>query len=132
MNAGAPHIHACVVASLLPQLPISALAIDVTHIDCGRGGRARLAAIIDCHDREIVGYEFSLRGRGKEAERAVERFFCSLKEECVWQHNFRSFAEARQHVRSWIDHYYEERPHQSLGYLSPRQHRERQHVQLVA
>ncbi|MGI5939773.1 MAG: integrase core domain-containing protein [Thermoleophilia bacterium] len=50
----------------------------------------------------------------------IERFFRSPKEECVWQHNFRSFAEARQHVRSWIDHYNEERPHQSLGYLSPR------------
>src|SRR5660397_207344 len=31
-----------------------------------------LAAVIDCHDREIVGYEFSLRGRAKEAERALE------------------------------------------------------------
>jgi len=25
----------------------------------------------------------------------VERFFRSLKEECVWQHNFSDFAEAR-------------------------------------
>lgn len=165
-------------------------AIDVTHIDCGGDGWGHLAAVIDCHDREIVGYEFSLRGRAKEAERAleeaclsrfgtlrpqgqvpvirsdnglifqsrrfraalrdyrlsqefitpytpeqngvIERFFRSLKEECVWQHNFRSFAEARQHVRRWIEHYNQERPHQSLGYLSPRQHRERQQVQLVA
>ena len=47
-------------------------AIDVTHIDCGRDGWGHLAAIIDCGDREIVGYEFALRGRANEAERAIE------------------------------------------------------------
>ncbi len=62
----------------------------------------------------------------------IERFLRSLKEECVWQHNFTDFTEARRAVRRWIEHYNEERPHQSLGYLSPRQHRERQQGQLVA
>jgi putative transposase len=38
-------------------------AIDLTHIYCGEDGWGHLAAIIDCHDREIVGWEFSLRGR---------------------------------------------------------------------
>jgi len=33
---------------------------------------AHLAAVIDCHDREVVGYEFALRGRAREAERALE------------------------------------------------------------
>jgi putative transposase len=47
-------------------------AMDVTHIDCGRDGWAHLAAVIDCHDRELVGYELSLRARAKEAERALE------------------------------------------------------------
>lgn len=46
--------------------------MDMTHIPCGQDGRAHLAAVIDCHDREIVGYEFALRSRAKEAERAVE------------------------------------------------------------
>ena len=46
--------------------------MDVTHIPCGQDGWAHLAAVIDCHDREIVGYEFALRSRAKEAERAVE------------------------------------------------------------
>lgn len=164
-------------------------AMDVTHIDCGRDGWAHLSAVIDCHDREIVGYELSLRGRAREAERAlesaciarfgtlrpeghtpvirsdnglifqsrrfraacrdyqlrqefitpytpeqngmIERFFRSLKEECVWQHNFASFAVARRAIRQWIDWYNDERPHQALGYLSPRQHRAQQ-LQLVA
>jgi putative transposase len=164
-------------------------AMDVTHVDCGRDGWAHLAAVIDCHDREIVGYELSLRARANEAERAlesaciarfgtlrpegqtpvirsdnglifqsrrfraacrdyrlrqefitpytpeqngiIERFFRSLKEECVWQHNFASFVEARPAIRRWIEWYNAERPHQSLGYQSPRQHRAQQ-LELVA
>ena len=47
-------------------------AMDVTHIPCGLDGWAHLAAVIDCHDREVIGYEFALRSRAKEAERAVE------------------------------------------------------------
>ncbi len=29
-------------------------------------------AVIDCYDREIIGWEFALRGRANEAERALE------------------------------------------------------------
>lgn len=47
-------------------------AMDVTHVACGRDGWAHLIAIIDCHDRAIVGYQFTRRGRAKEAERALE------------------------------------------------------------
>ncbi len=46
--------------------------MDVTHIPCGEDGWGHLAAIIDCHDRELIGFEFALRGRAKEAERALE------------------------------------------------------------
>lgn len=154
-------------------------AIDATHIHCGRDGWAHLIAVIDCHDREIVGYHMAMRGRAKEAEMAleeaclnrfglvyaqpgeqrpvlrsdngliflsrrfraacgqyglsqefitphtpqqngmIERFFRSLKEECVWLCNFRDFREARREVERWIEFYNTERPHQSLGYLSP-------------
>lgn len=156
-------------------------AMDVTHIDCGRDGWAHLAVVIDCHDREVIGYEFALRGRAKEAERAleeacigrfgtlrpegptpllrsdnglvfqsrrfraackdyrlrqefitpytpqqngiVERFFRSLKEECVWQHNFADFRTALRTIPNWLNWYNECRPHQSLGYRSPREFR---------
>ena len=47
-------------------------AMDVTHVPCGQDGWGHLTAVIDCHDREIIGYEFALRGRAKEAERALE------------------------------------------------------------
>lgn len=164
-------------------------AIDLTHVYCGKDGWGHLAAVIDCHDREIVGFEFSLRGRAKEAERAlesaclarfgttrptgetpilrsdnglvftsarfrsacqfyrlsqefitpytpeqnglIERFFRSLKEECVWQHNFDSFEEARRAIREWIAWYNEGRPHQALGYQSPAQYRQQQALSVV-
>ena len=163
-------------------------ATDITHVPCGRDGWAHLTVVIDCHDREVIGYEFALRGRAKEAERAleeacisrfgtlrpegqtpllrsdnglvfqsrryraacrdyrlrqefitpytpeqnglVERFFRSLKEECAWQHNFSSFAEARYHLTRWIDWYNTGRPHQALGYRSPTEYRKE--VSLVA
>jgi putative transposase len=156
-------------------------AMDVTHFYCGEDGWAHLTAVIDCHDRELIGYELALRGRAQEAERAlemaclarfgtvrpsgptptlrsdnglifqskrfreacrfyrieqefitpyspeqnglVERFFRSFKEECVWQHNFTSFEEAKQVITTWLRWYNEERPHQALGYLSPREYR---------
>lgn len=165
-------------------------AVDVTHIYCGRDGWGHLAAVIDCHDREIVGFEFALRGRAKEAERAleaaclsrfgtlrpeqdqaptlrsdngliftsrsfraackfyrleqefitpytpeqngmIERFFRSLKEECVWQHNFASFEQARKEIARWIGWYNRERPHQALGYNAPQQFRRQQRLSVV-
>jgi putative transposase len=163
-------------------------AMDVTHIPCGQDGWAHLAAVIDCHDREIVGDEFAIRSRAKEAERAIEaaclqrfgtlrpvgapvlrsdnglifqsrrfrqacrdyrlqqefitpytpeqngiieRFFRSLKEECVWQHAFLTFEDARRIIRDWVHWYNHGRPHSALGYQSPVQYRA-QHATQVA
>jgi putative transposase len=47
-------------------------ALDATHIRCGEDGWGHVVAVIDCYDREIVGWEFALRGRANEAERALE------------------------------------------------------------
>lgn len=43
----------------------------------------------------------------------VERWFRSLKEECVSKQHFQSFAEARHAIHAWIVWYNEERPHQA-------------------
>jgi putative transposase len=162
-------------------------AMDVTHIPCGADGWAHLAAVIDCHDREPISYEVALRGRAKEAERALEaacvarfgtlrpggptpqvrsdnglifqsrrfraacrdsrlrqefitpytpeqnglikRFLRRLKEESVWQHQFDTVTQARRVIRDWIHWYNEGRPHQTLGYLSPRQYRARRRAE---
>lgn len=49
----------------------------------------------------------------------VERFFRTLKEECVWQYKFNNFEEAKIAVDSWIQRYNTERPHQTLSYETP-------------
>ena len=161
-------------------------AMDLTHVACGMDGWAHLVAVIDCHDRELIGWEFSLRGRAKEAERAIEeacirrfgtlrptvgapvirsdnglifqsrrfraacrdykltqefitpytpeqngiieRFFRSLKEECVWQFRFRNFSEAKGAIAQWIEWYNSGRPHQSLGYKSPKEYRAQEQI----
>ncbi len=53
----------------------------------------------------------------------IEQFFRSFKEECVWHHQFRSFAHARAVIRTWLEWYNESRPHQALSYRSPHQFR---------
>ena len=55
----------------------------------------------------------------------IERFFRSFKEECVWQHQFQTFTQARRVISMWIQWYNEQRPHQALGYRSPHQFRVR-------
>lgn len=47
-------------------------AVDMTHINCGVDGWGHLVAVIDCYDRQSIGYEFALRGRSHEAQRALE------------------------------------------------------------
>lgn len=49
----------------------------------------------------------------------VERFFRSLKEECVWLHRFKSFQHAHATIDRYIRYYNTARPHQALGYQSP-------------
>ena len=53
----------------------------------------------------------------------IERFFRSFKEECVWQQRFTNFTEARRTIKTWLDWYNQQRPHQALGYLSPQEYR---------
>jgi putative transposase len=61
----------------------------------------------------------------------IERCFRSLKEECVWQHVFQSFDDARRIIRYWMRWYNEERPHQVLGYQSPVQYRAQQSIRVA-
>ena len=55
----------------------------------------------------------------------IERFFGSLKAECVWLHRFRDRDHAFAVIGRWIDKYHDERPHSALGYLTPSEYRER-------
>lgn len=58
----------------------------------------------------------------------IERFFRSLKEECVWQHQFNSRDEAFVIISNWLDKYHKERPHSALNYLTPEEFKKRLRV----
>jgi putative transposase len=52
-----------------------------------------------------------------------ERFFAALKDEEVWPKEYETRAEAIEAIDAWIDFYRNERPHQSLDYLTPAEFR---------
>lgn len=49
----------------------------------------------------------------------IERWFRTLKEECVWLRNFEDLTDATREIADFIDHYNKERPHWSLGFKTP-------------
>ena len=54
----------------------------------------------------------------------IERFFLTLKQECVWLHRFESRDHAFRVIGDWLERYDRERPHSALGYLTPSEFRE--------
>jgi len=63
---------------------------------------------------------------GKPTQNAfVDSFNGKFREYCLNLHWFRSLDEAKETVNEWRRHYNEERPHSSLGKLSPKQFAER-------
>ena len=52
----------------------------------------------------------------------IERFFRSIKQECVWLNRFEDFNHAKDAIEHWIEEYNNKRPHQSLGYMSPEEY----------
>ena len=55
----------------------------------------------------------------------IERFFGTMKSECVWQHRFQDRDQAFALIARWMEKYDTDRPHSALGYLSPAEYREK-------
>ena len=54
-----------------------------------------------------------------EQNGVAESFMGTLKLECVWQHRFETYEEAKATITAWVKHYNETRPHSRLGYIPP-------------
>ena len=50
-------------------------------------------------------------------------FIGRFRDECLDQHWFATLAEARAVIEAWRQAYNAERPHSSLGYLTPTEYR---------
>lgn len=78
-----------------------------------------------------LGQEFTPR-YSPEYNGSIERFFRTLKQECVWLHRFESFEQAERVISAWIEYYNQERLHSSLGYMTPREWRKQFYLPLAA
>lgn len=51
----------------------------------------------------------------------IERLNCSYREAVLDMYIFQTLAEVREQTESWLREYNEERPHEALGNLTPRE-----------
>lgn len=64
----------------------------------------------------------SMTGKGRSNDNSyIERFWRSLKYEGIYLHNLRSVKDLKKYLPKLIDWYNNERPHQSLNYMTPRE-----------
>jgi putative transposase len=77
------------------------------------------AAFVD--ELETRGVRISMDGKGRFLDNIfIERLWRSLKYEEVFIKAYGTVAEARGGIGSWLTFYNDERPHQALGYRTPR------------
>jgi len=57
----------------------------------------------------------------------AERTIRTMKEECIWLHDWRSLAALQQALQEWARTFNHDRPHQALGWQTPAERRE-QHL----
>jgi putative transposase len=70
---------------------------------------------------ESRGIRISMDGKGRFLDNIfIERLWRSLKYEEVFIKAYGSVSEARRGIGGWLSFYNEERPHQALGYRTPR------------
>ena len=69
---------------------------------------------------EKAGVKVSMDGKGRATDNSrTERFFRSLKYECIYINDFEDPRALRQGIARYVQFYNEERPHQSLGEARP-------------
>jgi putative transposase len=77
------------------------------------------AAFLD--ELETAGVRISMDGKGRFLDNIfIERLWRSLKYEEVFIKAYGSVVEARRGIGGWLSFYNDERPHQALGYRTPR------------
>ncbi len=68
------------------------------------------------------GIQISMDGKGRYLDNIfVERLWRSIKYEEVYLKAYQNGSEARKGIGAYLDFYNRERPHQALGYRTPRQ-----------
>ena len=90
---------------------------DIFNTD--QGVQFTSAAFVDA--LETHGVRVSMDGRGRFLDNIfIERLWRSLKYEDIFIRAYETVAAARAGIGGWLRFYNDERPHQALGYLTPR------------
>ena len=67
-----------------------------------------------------AGISISMDGRGRYLDNIfVERLWRSVKQECVYLHDFVSVSEVKRALKKYFEYYNHERLHQALDYRTP-------------
>jgi putative transposase len=75
-------------------------------------------AFLEWADKNHVDIHFI--DKGKPTQNAlIESYNGKFRDECLNEHWFQDIKEARIAIQEWLDHYNTDRPHSSLGGLSP-------------
>lgn len=68
------------------------------------------------------GIKISMDGKGRALDnRRIERFFRSFKWEKLYLEEYENGHQLRKMIKEYMEHYNNERPHQSLNYMTPSQ-----------
>jgi putative transposase len=71
---------------------------------------------------KVCGIRHEVTGKNRPDHNAyIEAFHKSLKEDCIWQHDFQTFQEAKLVIRNFFHDYNWNRPHSSLKYMTPKE-----------
>jgi putative transposase len=96
---------------------------EISNSPCEGGGQGvqfTSAAFVD--ELASRGVRISMDGKGRYLDNIfIERLGRSLKYEDVYIKAYGSVAEARRSLGEWLAFYNDVRPHQSLGYRTPRE-----------
>jgi putative transposase len=71
---------------------------------------------------KVYGIRHEVTGKNRPDQNAyIEAFHKSIKEDCIWQHDFQTFQEADLVIHKFFHNYNWNRPHSSLKYMTPKE-----------
>ncbi len=84
------------------------------------GRRFRVLNINDDFNRQAVAMEVGLSMPAEKVINTIERFDGSYRKSILDDYLFNNLNQVSELTEEWMNDYYEYRPHESLGDLSPK------------